>query len=268
MKKVKNWLLFLGPSLMLVTMLTFLNPAQEIMAQAGITNFDNVTINQDILVGDDGTFGGNLSVAGTLVAAAYITDTGDVSIPGGLTVTDTLDVASDTTIGGDLNVTGNITGGGVLDITGATTLGGALDVTGAATVGGNAVVTGTSTLVGQVNTTGDAVIGDDLTVTDDTRLGGLFSIAAEVAISVTNGGAFTPTGTYQPLTSGGTVTPTITAGAQTGRLVTLINTSATTINLADSGTLKLSAAAALGQYDVLQLISDGTNWIELGRSNN
>ncbi len=103
---------------------------------------------------------------------------------------------------------------------------------------------------------GDLVVADDLRVT------------AQTSITVTNGAAFTPTGTYQNITTASEVTPTITAGATAGDLLILINTSAQTINVADSGTAKLSAAWAAGQYDVLVLWSDGTNWIEISRSNN
>jgi len=102
---------------------------------------------------------------------------------------------------------------------------------------------------------GDAVVADDLRIT------------AQTAITVTNGNAFTPTGTYQPIQAGSEVTPTVTVGTA-GDVVVLINTSANAINIADSGTAKLSAAAALGQYDSLTLWCDGTNWIEVSRSNN
>ena len=102
---------------------------------------------------------------------------------------------------------------------------------------------------------GDAVVADDLRIT------------AQTAITVTNGNAFTPTGTYQPIQAAAEVTPTITVGTA-GDVVVLINTSANTINIADSGTAKLSAAAALGQYDSLTLWCDGTNWIEVSRSDN
>lgn len=101
----------------------------------------------------------------------------------------------------------------------------------------------------------------DLTVADD------FVVSKQTAISVTNGSTITVTGGYQPLESDGTVTATVAIPAA-GTIITLINTSNTTINIADTGTAKLTAAAALGQYDLLQLISDGTNVIELGRSNN
>jgi len=48
----------------------------------------------------------------------------------------------------------------------------------------------------------------------------------------------------------------------------LVNVGSNTITLTDTGTLKLSANAALGQYDTITLQSDGTNWIELAKANN
>ena len=41
-----------------------------------------------------------------------------------------------------------------------------------------------------------------------------------------------------------------------------------TITITDTGTLKLSGNAALGQYDTITLWSDGTNWIEISETNN
>jgi hypothetical protein len=97
--------------------------------------------------------------------------------------------------------------------------------------------------------------------------GKFYRAVPRTAISVTAGSLITPTGTYQRLSSAGTVTPTM-GTATAGDLVTLINTTATTINLADSGIAKLSAAWAGGQYDTLTLRFDGTNWLELSRSDN
>ena len=99
---------------------------------------------------------------------------------------------------------------------------------------------------------------------------------ASTVISPTNGGIITPTATLQPLSSAGTVTPTLaitnTASAlyTNNTLLILYNTSATTINLADSGNVNLSAAWAAAQYDTLTLRFDSTarQWIELARSDN
>lgn len=118
---------------------------------------------------------------------------------------------------------------------------------------------------------GSRALGDtgftNVVATGSVSAGSWQVAGARTAISVTNGSAIAATGSYQPLTSGGTVTATITAG-DAGRLLVLVNTSATTINIQDTGIQKLSAAAALGQYDALVLWSDGTNWVEISRSDN
>lgn len=94
-------------------------------------------------------------------------------------------------------------------------------------------------------------------------------LSEQSLITVTNGAAFTPTGSYQPITAAGEVTPTIsTGGGTTGDLLVLVNEGSNTINIADSGTAKLSTALALGQFDTIVLIFDDTNWIELTRADN
>lgn len=108
-----------------------------------------------------------------------------------------------------------------------------------------------------------------LTVTGDLRAGGWLGLSAAAAISCTNGGVITPTATFQPLTSAGAVTPTLaTGGIIAGSRLVLENTSNSTIHLADTGTAVLTGAAALGQYDVLELVYDGTRWVEVGRADN
>lgn len=150
----------------------------------------------------------------------------------------------------------------------------------AATKFTDVMVTGTLTAgtlngTGALTVGGDITVGDDLAVTgdmaaaEDATVGDAFIITAQTAISVTDGSVITATGSYQPLTSADEVTATIeTAGFITGTELILINTTDTTINIADTGTAKLTAAAALGQYDLLSLIFDGTNWIETGRNDN
>lgn len=129
--------------------------------------------------------------------------------------------------------------------------GGTVDFQSGATVGLDAVtVAGTIT-----QSDGDLIVADDIRVT------------AQTEISVTNGAAFAPTGTYQPIAAASEVTPTVTVGTA-GNIVVLVNTETNVINLADSGTAKLTAAVALGQYDSITLLSDGTNWIEISRADN
>lgn len=108
---------------------------------------------------------------------------------------------------------------------------------------------------GNVTAAGDVTIADNLI------------ISAQTAISVTDGLTVTVTGGYQPLESAGTVTMTLTVPSA-GTVVHLVNTSDTTINMADSGNVKLSAAWAAGQYDTITLLSDGTYLLETARSNN
>lgn len=169
------------------------------------------------------------------------------------------------TSGGDKWVCGSggefeIQSGGTLDIQSGATAGiDSLTVANGLTVtaGGLTVTAGGATITagGLTLSDGDAVVADDLRVT------------AQTAITVTNGAAFTATGTYQGIQAAGEVTPTITAGTA-GDLLILTNVSAQTINLADTGTQKLTAAFAMGQYDTLTLLSDGTNWLELSRADN
>jgi len=121
---------------------------------------------------------------------------------------------------------------------------------------------------------GDLQVAGYLDVRDTLYVGDWTHIFAQTAISVTDGAVITPTGTYQPLTSAGSVTATLTTSSDyvtAGDLLVLINANDTvtsTVNIVDSGTAKLTAAAALGQYDSLTLWFDGTNWIELSRADN
>jgi hypothetical protein len=127
-------------------------------------------------------------------------------------------------------------------------------------------------IAGDDLTVGDvATVSGSLSITEAGTVGTFFNVSAVTAISCTNGGVITMTGTYQPLQSAGTVTPTLSTsatGVTTGTLLCLINTTDTTINLADSGTAKLGGGRALGQYDSLWLIFDGTNWVEISTTNN
>jgi len=95
-------------------------------------------------------------------------------------------------------------------------------------------------------------------------------LTPSTAITVTNGTAITPLGAYQPLNGSGTITAATvaTTSATAGDVVALTNQTNTTINIADSGNVKLSAAAAIGQYDTLTLLFNGTYWLEVARSNN
>jgi hypothetical protein len=125
-------------------------------------------------------------------------------------------------------------------------------------------------LLAQVNVTNFDNIRTDGFVRVDgyARVGTFLRVDPATAITVTSGGTVTPRGSYQPLTSAGNVgTSSITAG-NAGDVLFLINTANTTITFTDTGTLKLGGNRALGQFDTLTLVSDGTNWIERAFANN
>lgn len=109
---------------------------------------------------------------------------------------------------------------------------------------------------------GLALTDDDLDVADD------LTIAKQTWITVTDNLEIAPTGSYQPIAAAGAVgTSSITAGSA-GDLLILTNTGTNVVTITDTGTLKLSSDAALGQYDSLFLLSDGTNWVEIGEGAN
>jgi len=103
----------------------------------------------------------------------------------------------------------------------------------------------------------------------EVQAGTFLNLTAATAITVTNGATFTPTATYQGIQAASEVTPVVsTSGYTAGDVLVLINVGSETINLADSGTAKLSTDWAAGQDDVLALWFDGTNWVETSSSNN
>ena len=131
-----------------------------------------------------------------------------------------------------------------------------LTVTGDATVGGTFEATGATTLTGAVG------LSAGLTVAT------IGNFTAATAISCTNGGYITATGTYQPLTSAGNVGLSSVAIGTAGDLLVLINSANTTITISDTSTTMLTGDIALGQYDSLTLWCDGTNWLQISTANN
>lgn len=121
---------------------------------------------------------------------------------------------------------------------------------------------------GAITADTDLTLGDDLTVVDDFTAADYFA-TQQSAQTITFGGTITPTGTYHQITAAAARGTSSVAGVSTaGRLIVLVNVGSNTITLTDTGTLKLSGNIALGQYDSLELISDGTNWIQLATTNN
>lgn len=131
-----------------------------------------------------------------------------------------------------------------------------------------AAINGDLSATGDLAVTGDSTLTGDLTTSADASIADTFNIAAQTSVTVTQSGTLTPTGSYQPITAGGNLSFGNIAAGEAGDVLTLINLSNTTITITDTGTLKLSGNAELGQYDSLLLWSDGTNWVEVAQANN
>jgi len=110
---------------------------------------------------------------------------------------------------------------------------------------------------GALNANSIALADGNLTVAD------YLILTAQTAISVTDGGIITPTGSYQPLESGGAVTATLGVCGTAGRMYVFVNTVAQTIIITDASNTVLSGNASLGQYDTLTAICDGTRFIQI-----
>jgi len=126
----------------------------------------------------------------------------------------------------------------------------------------DAVTAADLTASDDITATDDLVVGDDLEVGDDLNVADLIA-STYTTITVTPGSTITPTGMYQRITSATNAGTSAIANPTAGRLLIVVNVGSNTITLTDTGTLKLSGNAALAQYDAIQLLGDGTNWIQI-----
>ena len=99
-------------------------------------------------------------------------------------------------------------------------------------------------------------------------------LTAQTTLSVTAGSAITPTGTYMPVQSSGTITTSgttaIVSGTVAGQLLWLVDVHASnTVAISDTANTNLSASViVLGPGDTLLLFWDGADWVQLSRSDN
>jgi hypothetical protein len=146
-----------------------------------------------------------------------------------------------------------------------------LRTTGDATIGDDLAVADTLTVTGAAAFNGGSNLGatssSSLNVSGATSIGTFVSIAPQGAVVVTEGSVITPTGSFQRIEAAGSVTGSLGV-PQSGQIVTLMNSSANAITIADTTGQVLSANAVLGQWDTLTVIGYGSAWHELARSNN
>jgi len=110
---------------------------------------------------------------------------------------------------------------------------------------------------------GAATFGDNATV-------GKFLVLSQGATqSIGASAAINPVASFQPISStGGAIGTSSVTIKSAGTILRLVNIGADAIVITDTGTLKLSGNITLGTSDSLLLMSDGTNWIQMGTSDN
>ena len=146
-------------------------------------------------------------------------------------------------------------------IGGDASVGDDLAVTDALTVGGAANLAGNSSVGGTLSVTSDLAVGGDATVVE------FLGLTKTGSLTVASGGTITPTASMQMLTAAGAVSAGMGLGTS-GQIVTLINTGTNAITISDTVNSQLSGNIALGQYDSLTVVFDGTYWIQLATANN
>lgn len=148
------------------------------------------------------------------------------------------------------------------------TVGDDLTVTDAATVGGILTVSGALNAVGNSSTNGTWAATGAMSTGGNMTAGLFYKAANQGNLTITEGGAFTPTGTFQGLTAAGAVSTGQITVLPSGSIVTMINFGSNTITLTETATLVTSGDLALGQYDNATFLSDGTRMILLATTNN
>jgi predicted acyltransferase (DUF342 family) len=159
----------------------------------------------NLIVTDDGSFGGNLAVVGDAAVEGNATIGGtidvtgeaafqdDVRVAGHVDITLTLDVQGNGILQSDADVGENLTVGGTSTFTGAgsflstlaaagaVTFGSTLDVTGAATFADDLSVGGNTDLTGTLAVGGNTTLQANLDVIGNTTIGGTIAVTGDAS---------------------------------------------------------------------------------------
>lgn len=117
--------------------------------------------------------------------------------------------------------------------------------------------------VDDLTATDDLTVGDDAAVTDDATIGGDLTVTPGSAETINYDEQIDPTGTYHKITATAARGTDNIAIGTAGDVLLLHNVGSNTITLTDTGTLLLNGNVALGQNDIVALLSDGTNWVQI-----
>lgn len=203
----------------------------------GTTNFDDLSLSGDLTVGDDLAVTGDTTFTGT-VSGSTLNDMNGVAL--------------------------------ILDPGGTSKLQATADFKPILTLGGTP--TAAAFRVNDSQGTAVAVMRGgagamDLIGAGGINLSGPVAVATSAPLAGVASTAVAPVGMLQPVSmaTAGTVPITIPPA---GQVVCVWNTGSEVVTIADTGNQILSASAALGQYDSVCGISDGTRFIEFARSNN
>lgn len=102
------------------------------------------------------------------------------------------------------------------------------------------------------------------------RVSNFYRSTERATLVVVTNGTLNPTGTNQPISS--TAAAALSGASITvkpdGSLLILRNVGAQSITFTETGTLRSAGNIVLGANDSATLLSDGTNWTQIGASNN
>lgn len=134
------------------------------------------------------------------------------------------------------------------------------------------VTAATATITGTVQAgalfgTG-AVNGSTGSFTTTATVGTFLVLTPGATQTLYEGTPITPTASYQPVTASYDMGTSAIVIKPAGTILRIVNLGTPTVKITDTGTIMLSANWTGGQYDSLTLMSDGTNWLELARSDN
>lgn len=206
---------------------------------------------------------------GTTFSISDLTLTDDLNVTGDLVVTGTSDLKGNVSdSGGVFTFADNVLVDGQADAVQLTAQGYTTQTNAVFVVensSGTDLVTVSNT---GLLTADDATSVDDITVGDDLGVGGWETITEQAVVVVSNDSTVTPLGSNVPISATGNVGTSSIANPTAGRVLLIHNVANVTVTFTDTGTLKLSGNAALGQYDTLMLKGDGTNWLQIGKVDN